>query len=212
MSSITVKSIVDEAPIIAILRRPKVDPVRCIEHLLQNGIRLIEITMDTLGAIEVLKTQGSRMPANALLGAGTVTNVAEAEAALSAGATFIVTPNINLDVIRMVRDHGVPVMPGALSPTEIWTAVNAGADYVKVFPASAVGPRYFRELRGPFLKVPFMASGGVNLENAAEFIKFGVDALGLGGGLIPKSDDEFDQCATVAHQLLDVALKARDSR
>jgi len=212
MSSITVKSIVEEAPVIAILRRPKVDPVRCIEHLLRNGIRLIEITMDTPGAIEVLKTQGSRMPANALLGAGTVTNVAEAEAALSAGATFIVTPNINLDVIRMVRDHGVPVMPGALSPTEIWTAVNAGADYVKVFPASAVGPHYFRELRGPFSKVPFMASGGVNLENAAEFIKFGVDALGLGGGLIPKSDDEFDQCARVAHQLLDVALKARDSR
>jgi 2-dehydro-3-deoxyphosphogluconate aldolase / (4S)-4-hydroxy-2-oxoglutarate aldolase len=212
MSNITVQSIVDEAPIIAILRRPKVDPVRCIEHLLRSGIRLIEITMDTPGAIEVLKTQGSRMPANALLGAGTVTNVTEAEAALSAGATFIVTPNINLGVIRMVRDHGVPVMPGAFSPTEIWTAVNAGADYVKVFPASAVGPRYFRELRGPFSQVPFMASGGVNLENAAEFIRFGVDALGLGGGLIPKSDDEFDQCAAVAQQLLDVALKARASR
>jgi 2-dehydro-3-deoxyphosphogluconate aldolase / (4S)-4-hydroxy-2-oxoglutarate aldolase len=212
MSNITVQSIVDEAPIIAILRRPKVDPIRCIEHLFQNGIRLIEITMDTPGAIEVLKAQGSRVPANALLGAGTVTNVAEAEAALAAGATFIVTPNINLDVIRTVRARGIPVMPGALSPTEIWTAANAGAEYVKVFPASAVGPRYFRELRGPFAQIPFMASGGVNLENAAEFIKFGVDALGLGGGLIPKSDDEFDQCAALAHQLLEVALKARASR
>ena len=206
------QSIVSEAPIIAILRRPKVDPIRCIEHLFQNGIRLIEITMDSPGAIEVLKAQCSRVPANALLGAGTVTTVAEAEAALAAGATFIVTPNTNLDVIRTVRDHGIPVMPGALSPTEIWTAANAGADYVKVFPASAVGPRYFRELRGFFAKIPFMASGGVNLENAAEFIKFGVDALGLGGGLIPKSDDEFDQCAELAHRLLDVALKARASR
>ena len=168
--------------------------------------------MDTPGAIEVLKAQCSRVPANALLGAGTVTTVAEAEAALAAGATFIVTPNTNLDVIRTVRDHGIPVMPGALSPTEICAAASAGADYVKVFPASAVGPRYFRELRGPFAKVPFMASGGVNLENAAEFIKFGVDALGLGGGLIPKSNDEFDQCAELAHQLLDVALKARASR
>ena len=212
MSDITVQSIVDEAPIIAILRRPKVDSIRCIEHLFQNGIRLIEITMDTPGAIEVLKAQCSRVPANALLGAGTVTTVAEAEAAIAAGATFIVTPNTNLDVIRTVRDHGIPVMPGALSPTEIWAAANAGADYVKVFPASAVGPRYFRELRGPFAKVPFMASGGVNLENAAEFIKFGVDALGLGGGLIPKSNDEFDQCAELAHQLLDVALKARAAR
>ena len=94
MSNITVQSIVDEAPIIAIIRRPKVDPVRCIEHLFQNGIRLVEITMDTPGAVEVLKAQHSRVPANALLGAGTVTNVAEAEAALAAGATFIVTPNI----------------------------------------------------------------------------------------------------------------------
>ncbi len=212
MSNITVQSIVDEAPIIAILRRPKVDPVRCIEHLFQNGIRLVEITMDTPGAVEVLKAQRSRVPANSLLGAGTVTSVAEAEAALAAGATFIVTPNINLDVIRTVRARGIPVMPGALSPTEIWTAANAGAEYVKVFPASAVGPRYFRELRGPFAQIPFMASGGVNLENAAEFIKFGVDALGLGGGLIPKSDDEFDQCAALAHQLLEVALKARASR
>jgi len=76
----------------------------------------------------------------------------------------------------------------------------------------AKGDRYFRELRGPFAEIPFMASGGVNLENAAEFIQFGVDALGLGGGLIPKSNDEFDQCAALAHQLLEVALKARTSR
>src|SRR4029453_12614422 len=150
MSNITVQSIVDEAPIIAILRRPKVDPIRCIEHLFQNGIRLIEFTLDPPGAAEVLKAQRTGVPATALLGAGTVTTVAEAEAAIAAGATFIVTPNTNLDVIRAVRDHGIPVMPGALSPTEIWTAASAGADYVKVFPASALGPRYFRELRGPF--------------------------------------------------------------
>ena len=106
-------------------------------------------------------------------------NAARAEAALAAGAVFIVTPNVELDVIRMARSHGIPVMPGALTPTEIWTAVKAGADFVKVFPASAVGPGYFRELRGPFESIPFMASGGVSLENAAEFIKFGVDALGL---------------------------------
>ena len=212
MNQISVRTIVDEAPIVAIVRRPKVDPVRCIEHLFTHGIRLIEITMDTSGAVEVLEHLRSRVPANCLLGAGTVTDVARAEAALAAGASFIVTPNINLDVIRTVRAHGIPVMPGALSPTEIWTAANAGADFVKVFPASAVGPRYFRELRGPFAQIPFMASGGVNLENAAEFIKFGVDALGLGGGLIPKSNDEFDQCGALAKQLLEVALKARESR
>jgi 2-dehydro-3-deoxyphosphogluconate aldolase / (4S)-4-hydroxy-2-oxoglutarate aldolase len=212
MNQIFLSSIVDEAPIVAIVRRPKVDPVRCIEHLFQHGIRLIEITMDTADAVEVLEYFRSRVPPNCLLGAGTVTDVELAEAALGAGASFIVTPNINLDVIRTVRGHGVSVMPGALTPTEIWTAAKAGADFVKVFPASAVGPRYFRELRGPFAQIPFMASGGVSQENAAEFIKFGVDALGLGGGLIPKSNDEFDQCAALAHKLLEVALKARESR
>jgi 2-dehydro-3-deoxyphosphogluconate aldolase / (4S)-4-hydroxy-2-oxoglutarate aldolase len=212
MSRISLQSIVSEAPIIAILRRPKVDLVRCIEHLFQNGIRLVEITMDTPGAVEVLDSLRSRVPPNALLGAGTVTDVARAEAALAAGASFIVTPNIDLEVIRTVRAHGIPVMPGALSPTEIWTAMKAGADFVKVFPASAVGPGYFRELRGPFEKIPFMASGGVNLENAAEFIKFGVDALGLGGALIPKTNDEFDRCAEMAQRLLEVARNARASR
>jgi 2-dehydro-3-deoxyphosphogluconate aldolase / (4S)-4-hydroxy-2-oxoglutarate aldolase len=212
MSHISLQSIVSEAPIIAILRRPKVDPVRCIEHLFQNGIRLIEITMDTPGAVEVLESLRSRVPANSLLGAGTVTDVARAEAALAAGASFIVTPNIDLEVIRTVRAHGIPVMPGALSPTEIWTAMKAGADFVKVFPASAVGPGYFRELRGPFEEIPFMASGGVNLENAAEFIKFGVDALGLGGALIPKTNDEFDRCAEMAQRLLEVARNARASQ
>ena len=212
MSRMSLQSIVDEAPIIAIVRRPKVDPGRCIEHLFQAGIRLVEITMDTPDAVQILNSQLPRVPVNALLGAGTVTDEARAEAALAAGAAFIVTPNVELDVIRMVRSHGIPVMPGALTPTEIWTAVKAGADFVKVFPASAVGPGYFRELRGPFERVPFMASGGVNLENAAEFIKFGVDALGLGGALVPKDNNEFDRCAETAQRLLEVARKARASR
>ncbi|MBV9644957.1 MAG: bifunctional 4-hydroxy-2-oxoglutarate aldolase/2-dehydro-3-deoxy-phosphogluconate aldolase [Verrucomicrobia bacterium] len=212
MDQISFRSIIDQVPIVAIVRRPKVDPIRCIEHLFEHGIRLVEITMDSSDAVEVLEYFRSCIPANCFLGAGTVTDVGLAEAALGAGASFVVTPNINLDVIRIVREHGIPVMPGALTPTEIWTASKAGADFIKVFPASAVGPRYFRELRGPFAQIPFMASGGVSLENAAEFIKFGVDALGLGGGLIPKSNDEFDRCAALARQLLEVALKARASR
>jgi 2-dehydro-3-deoxyphosphogluconate aldolase/(4S)-4-hydroxy-2-oxoglutarate aldolase len=206
------QSIVDEAPIIAIVRRPKVDPARCIEHLFEAGIRLIEITMDTAGAVEVLEAQRTRVPAGALLGAGTVTDVARAEAALAAGAAFLVTPNLNFEVIKTARAHGTPVMPGAMTPTEIWNAAAAGADYVKVFPASALGPAYFRELRGPLAQIPLMASGGINAENAAEFIRFGVDALGVGGALIPKADDEFDRCAELAQRLLEVARKARASR
>ncbi|HYY30719.1 MAG TPA: bifunctional 4-hydroxy-2-oxoglutarate aldolase/2-dehydro-3-deoxy-phosphogluconate aldolase [Chthoniobacterales bacterium] len=212
MSSVSLQSIVDDAPIVAIVRRPKVDPVRCIERLFQAGIRLVEITMDTPDALRILESQLPCVPPNALLGAGTVTDIGRAEAALAAGAAFIVTPNVDLEVIRTVRAHGIPVMPGALTPTEICNAVNAGADFVKVFPASTVGPGYFRELRGPFERIPLMASGGVNLENAAEFIKFGADALGIGGALIPKKNDEFDLCTEMARRLLEVARTARASR
>src|SRR5580700_797427 len=103
MNTLSVQSIVKEAPLVGIVRRPKVDPVRCIEHLFQVGIRLVEITMDTVGAVDVLKSLQSRVPSDALLGAGTVTDVVRAEAALAAGATFIVTPNLNLEVIRLTR-------------------------------------------------------------------------------------------------------------
>src|ERR1700692_4520507 len=181
MNNIPLKSIANEAPVVAIVRRPKVDPIRCIEHLFQAGIRLVEITMDTANAVEILRSLQSDVPADALLGAGTVTDVARAEAALAAGAAFLVTPNLDLDVIRLARTHGVPIMPGAMTPTEIWNAAAAGADYVKVFPASTLGPGFFRDIRGPFAEIPLMATGGVNLENARDFILFGVDAIGVGG-------------------------------
>ena len=212
MSNILVQSIVKEAPVVAIVRRPKVDPVRCIEHLFQTGIRLVEITKDTPDAIAILKSLSARVPTNGLLGAGTVTDVTLAEAAIAAGATFLVTPNLNLDVIRTARAQGVSIFPGAMTPTEIWNAASAGADYVKVFPASALGPGFFREIRGPFAHIPLMATGGVNLENAQAFMHFGVDALGIGGALIPKSDDEFDRCAEIAQRLLEIVREARASR
>jgi 2-dehydro-3-deoxyphosphogluconate aldolase / (4S)-4-hydroxy-2-oxoglutarate aldolase len=212
MNSVPIQSIVNDAPVVAIVRRPKVDPVRCIEYLFQAGIRLVEITLDTAGAGDILKSLRSRVPANALLGAGTVTDVAAAKAALAAGAAFLVTPNLNVDVIRIARAHGVPIMPGAMTPTEIWNAAAAGADYVKVFPASALGPGFFREIRGPFAHIPLMATGGVNLENARDFITFGVDALGVGGAIIPKSNDEFDRCGEIAQQLLEIVREARASR
>jgi 2-dehydro-3-deoxyphosphogluconate aldolase / (4S)-4-hydroxy-2-oxoglutarate aldolase len=212
MNTLSVQSIVAEAPVVGIVRRPKVDAVRCIEHLFQVGIRLVEITMDTPGAVDILKSLRSRVPSDALLGAGTVTDVARAEAALAAGATFLVTPNLNLEVVRIARAQGVPIMPGAMTPTEIWNAAAAGADYVKVFPASTLGPGFFREIRGPFAEIPLMATGGVNLENARDFMAFGVDALGVGGALIPKANDEFDRCGEIAQRLLQIVRQARATR
>jgi 2-dehydro-3-deoxyphosphogluconate aldolase/(4S)-4-hydroxy-2-oxoglutarate aldolase len=212
MNSSPLHPIVCDAPVVAIVRRPLVDPVRCVENLFEAGIRLVEVTMDTHGATEILASMRCGIPSNALLGAGTVTDIARAEAALATGASFIVTPNLNLDVIRFARDHGLPIVPGAMTPTEIFNAAVAGADYVKVFPASALGPAYFRELRGPFAEIPLIATGGLNLENAAEFIRFGADALGIGSSLIPKSNDEFNLCRDMAREFLKIAREARASR
>jgi 2-dehydro-3-deoxyphosphogluconate aldolase / (4S)-4-hydroxy-2-oxoglutarate aldolase len=212
MNSIPIQSIVNEAPVVAIVRRPKVDPARCVEHLFRARIRLVEITMDTEGAEEILRSLAPSVPSNALLGAGTVTDVVRAEAALAAGATFLVTPNLDLEVIRLARANGVPIMPGAMTPTEIWNAAAAGADYVKVFPASALGPGFFREIRGPFAHIPLMATGGINLENARDFIVNGVEALGVGGALIPKSNHEFDRCGESARRFLELVREARAAR
>jgi 2-dehydro-3-deoxyphosphogluconate aldolase/(4S)-4-hydroxy-2-oxoglutarate aldolase len=212
MNNLSVQAIVNEAPVVAIVRRPKVVPIRCIDHLFQAGIRLVEITMDTANAVEILRSLQPDVPSDALLGAGTVTDIARAEAALAAGAAFLVTPNLNLDVIRLARTHGVPIMPGAMTPTEIWNAAAAGADYVKVFPASTLGPGFFREIRGPFAHIPLMATGGVNLDNARDFVAFGVDALGVGGALIPKANDEFDRCGEIAQRLLEIVREARATR
>jgi len=212
MNSSHLHSIVHEAPIVAIVRRPSVDPVRCVRNLFEAGIRLVEVTMDTPGAAQILGSLRLEVPSNALLGAGTVTDIARAQAALAAGASFIVTPNLSLDVIRFAHDHGLPIIPGAMTPTEIFNAAAAGADYVKVFPASALGPSYFRELRGPFAEIPLIATGGVTLENAREFIRFGVDALGIGSSLIPRSNAGFSRCAETAQEFLQIALEARAAR
>jgi 2-dehydro-3-deoxyphosphogluconate aldolase / (4S)-4-hydroxy-2-oxoglutarate aldolase len=199
------------APVVGIVRRPKVDPIRCIENLFEAGIRLVEITMETPGAADVLKSLRSAIPSDALLGAGTVTDLGRLDAALAAGASFIVTPNLNLDVIRVSRGNGVLIVPGAMTPSEIYNAVTAGADFVKVFPANALGPAYFRELRGPFPDIPLIATGGVNLENARDFIRFGADALGVGGALIPKSNSEFSRCNETAKELLRIVRETRKS-
>jgi 2-dehydro-3-deoxyphosphogluconate aldolase / (4S)-4-hydroxy-2-oxoglutarate aldolase len=203
--------IAEVASVVGIVRRPMVDPIRCIENLFEAGIRLVEITMETPGAIDILKSLRSAIPSDALLGAGTVTDLGRLDAALAAGASFIVTPNLNLDVIRVSRENGVLIVPGAMTPSEIYNAVTAGADFVKVFPAGTLGPAYFRDLRGPFPEIPLIATGGVNLENARDFIRFGADALGIGGALIPKSNSEFSQCNETAKELLRIVRETRKS-
>jgi 2-dehydro-3-deoxyphosphogluconate aldolase / (4S)-4-hydroxy-2-oxoglutarate aldolase len=153
----------------------------------EGGVSLIEITMSVRGAIDVIKELAQKYKDEIIMGAGTILDPETGRAALLAGAQFIVSPTLNLDLIQLAHRYSTVVIPGAMTPTEILTAWNAGADMVKVFPAAQLGgPEYIKALRGPLSQILLVPTGGVNLQNAGAFIKAGAIALGVGGELIDK--------------------------
>jgi len=153
----------------------------------EGGVSFIEITMSVQGAIDVIKELSKKYKDEIVLGAGTVLDPETGRAALLAGAQFIVSPTLNLDLIQLAHRYSAIVIPGAMTPTEILTAWNAGADMVKVFPAAQLGgPEYLKALRGPLPQILLVPTGGVNLQNAGAFIKAGASALGAGGELVDK--------------------------
>jgi 2-dehydro-3-deoxyphosphogluconate aldolase/(4S)-4-hydroxy-2-oxoglutarate aldolase len=153
----------------------------------EGGVTFIEITMSVPGAIDVIKELTRKYKDDIILGAGTVLDPETGRAALLAGAQFIVSPTLNLDLIHLAHRYSAMVIPGAMTPTEILTAWNAGADMVKVFPAAQVGgPEYLKAIRSPLPQILLVPTGGVNLQNAGAFIKAGATALGVGGELVDK--------------------------
>ena len=153
----------------------------------EGGVTSIEITMSVQGAIDVIKDLAKKYKEEIIMGAGTVLDPETGRAALLAGAQFIVSPILNLDLIQLAHRYSAVVIPGAMTPTEILTAWNAGADMVKVFPAAQLGgPEYIKALRGPLPQILLVPTGGVNLQNAGAFIKAGCVALGAGGELVDK--------------------------
>lgn len=154
----------------------------------EGGVSFIEITMSVQGAIDVIKELTQEYKDEIIMGAGTVLDAETGRAALLAGAQFIVSPTLNLDLIQLAHRYSAVVVPGAMTPTEILTGWNAGADMVKVFPAGQLGgPGYIKALRGPLPQILLAPTGGVNLENAGAFIRAGAAALGVGGELVDKS-------------------------
>jgi 2-dehydro-3-deoxyphosphogluconate aldolase/(4S)-4-hydroxy-2-oxoglutarate aldolase len=152
-----------------------------------GGVSLIEITMSVQGAIDVIKELTHKYKDEIIMGAGTILDPETGRAALLAGAQFIVSPTLNLDLIHLAHRYSAVIIPGAMTPTEILTAWNAGADMVKVFPAAQVGgPEYLKALKGPLPQILLVPTGGVNLQNAGAFIKGGATALGVGGELVDK--------------------------
>jgi 2-dehydro-3-deoxyphosphogluconate aldolase/(4S)-4-hydroxy-2-oxoglutarate aldolase len=153
----------------------------------EGGVSFLEITMTVQGAIDVIKELAQKYKDEIIMGAGTILDPETGRAALLAGAQFIVSPTLNLDLIQLAHRYSAVVIPGAMTPTEILTAWNAGADMVKVFPAAQLGgPEYLKAIRGPLPQILLVPTGGVNLQNAGAFIKAGATALGVGGELVDK--------------------------
>jgi 2-dehydro-3-deoxyphosphogluconate aldolase/(4S)-4-hydroxy-2-oxoglutarate aldolase len=186
--------------------------IRVSEALKAGGVESIEFTMTTPGALDIMSQVAKKFGDAVLLGAGTVLDSETARAAILAGAEFVVGPTLNVDVITVCRRYNKIVVPGTLTPTEILTAWEAGADMIKVFPAGAIGPGYLKDIRGPLPQVKLMPTGGISLENAADFIKAGAVVIGVGGNLVDKKaikTGRFDLLAERARQFVEVVREAK---
>ena len=161
------------------------EALQAVEAIKEGGVPILEITMTVPGAVKVIEKIADKFGDEVVLGAGTVLDPETARACILAGATFVVSPALNLATIELCKRYSVPICPGALTPTEVVTAWQAGADFVKVFPCSAMGgSSYIKGLKAPLPQVELIPTGGVNLNTAADFIKAGSSALGIGADLV----------------------------
>lgn len=200
--------------VIPVVRATSADEaMRAIDAIREGGISVLEITMTVPGAVKVIKEVSSRY-GDVLVGAGTVLDPEIAEACVSSGAQFVVSPALNLETIACCRRLDVAVMPGALTPTEVVQAWNAGADFVKVFPAGAVGgASYLKALKAPLPQIELVPTGGVSLTTAGDFIRAGAAALGVGTDLVDLKALREGQAAVIterAKQFLQIVREARE--
>jgi len=178
-------SAIEASGVVAVIRLQQADHVRAvIDALMEGGVRALELTLTVPGAVKLIEEIAPTLPPEFLLGAGTVLDAETARAVILAGAKFVVGPVFRREVIAMAHRYDVGVMPGCFTPTEILDAWEAGADVVKVFPATALGPGFFKDVRGPLPQVRLMPTGGVSKDNAGEWIKAGAVAIGVGTALV----------------------------
>jgi len=171
--------------VIAIMRARNADQLlEAAEGVLSGGVLAIEVTMTTPGAIDVIRQAVARFGEEVLFGVGSVLDPETARAAMLAGAQFVVCPTLNLKTIAICKRYSIPVIPGAYTPTELLTAWEAGASLVKVFPASIGGPTYIKAIKAPLPQIKLAAVGGVDLTTTADFIRAGVEVVGVGGELV----------------------------
>jgi 2-dehydro-3-deoxyphosphogluconate aldolase/(4S)-4-hydroxy-2-oxoglutarate aldolase len=189
------------------------DFVEIVRRLFEGGLSCIEITADTPGALRAVEEIIVKVE-NVVTGVGTVLDGPTARQAILAGAKFLVTPTVKLDVLEVAHRYGVPAIIGAMTPTEILTAWEAGADMVKVFPASVLGPKYLQEIHGPLPQIPLVPTGGITAENAGDFIRAGAVAVCVGSWLVDKktiAEGRLEVLTERARQLVEAVRKARES-
>ncbi len=174
--------------IVAIVRgAAPAETLKIARALADGGIRILEITLNSPNAYAAIEEVSGQMGKELLVGAGTVMDARSARKAIAAGASFILSPTLDKETIRATKKHGAVSLPGAFTATEILAAYNYGGDIIKVFPASSVGPKYFKELRGPMPYIPLMPTGGISAANIREYRDAGVVAFGIGGALVDTS-------------------------
>jgi len=189
--------------VVAVIRlknREKLEKV--VEAISKGGVRCIEITMTIPDAVEVICSLAGTLPADIILGAGTVTDTQTAEAVIKAGAQFVVSPIFSRKIINVCKDADVVCMPGCYTPTEIFSAWTAGADVVKVFPATSLGPKYFKDIAVPFPHIKMMPTGGVTIDNVGEWIAAGAVAVGIGSDLLDKKSIEEEHYEALTERAL----------
>jgi 2-dehydro-3-deoxyphosphogluconate aldolase/(4S)-4-hydroxy-2-oxoglutarate aldolase len=199
--------------VVAIVRfdRPE-ELVEVARAIRAGGVDVIEFTMTTPGALNVLSASAEEFGDEVLLGAGTVLDPETARAAILAGAKYVISPTLNPRMIELCRRYGVIAVPGAFTPTEILTAWELGADLVKVFPAGAMGPSYIKDIMSPLPQVRLLPTGGVNLSNAAQFIEAGAAAVAAGSSLVDKravAEKDFARLTEVASAFVTAIRQAR---
>jgi len=210
-----IASRIEESGVVAVVRLSEASQLaRVADAIKAGGIDVIEFTMTTPGALGIIEESAARFGEEILLGAGTVLDAETARACILAGAQFIVSPVTDFPTIELCHRYGKVAIPGTLTPTEILRAWQAGADFVKVFPARAVGPRYFRDVLAPLPQVKLVPTGGVNVDNAADFIANGAVAIAVGGALVNNrlvAEERFAELSETARALSAAVKSARAS-
>jgi 2-dehydro-3-deoxyphosphogluconate aldolase/(4S)-4-hydroxy-2-oxoglutarate aldolase len=207
---------IEQLGVVAVIRLRDPGKLRAVvDAIVAGGLRALEVTMTVPGAVELIRGLAPTLPEGFLLGAGTVIDAATAHAVIDAGAQFVISPVFKREVIVACHERGVPVAPGCFTPTEILEAHEAGADIVKLFPATTLGPQYIKDVRAPLPQVKLMPTGGVSPENAGDWIRAGAVAVAAGSSLLDAAAIEsgrFDVITANARRFVENVAAARGGR